>query len=190
MTNDSSNIKSPLLSLAAIALFILPTFMVAKAAATLNWAVVGVVGLTAVCLFIFWQQLAISPRLRLGLVIHGMTLWGTGWIISLMVNAQIGWWLFTAGWLTLSFGLFMTGINQYKAQPASALSGLALFAGLWPVLFSTAMPTLFLESLTPATQLGIMFLFAIGWISIGSALAPSEPQPVREAGMAKLSSSA
>ncbi len=119
----------------------------------------------------YWmlQNSSLKRQLGLGLVINGMAFWGIGWMLILLVDPIVGWWVYVAGWAALSIGFIIYGaVEANKHNLPNWVVGI-LMLGLLPVAAEIASPYRFATELKAGSQLLIMFAFSFGWIMIGSA---------------------
>jgi len=122
--------------------------------------------------FSYWilQNSSLKRQLGLGLVINGMAFWGIGWMLILLVDPIVGWWVYVAGWAALSIGFIIYGAVEASKQNLPNWVVAILMLGLLPVSAELASPYRFATELKAGSQLLIMFAFSFGWIMIGYAL--------------------
>ncbi len=121
--------------------------------------------------FISYWMLQNSPlkrQLGLGLVINGMAFWGIGWMLILLVDPIVGWWVYVAGWTALSIGFIIYGAVEANKHNLPNWVVVILMLGLLPVTAEIASPYRFATELKAGSQLLVMFAFSFGWIMIGS----------------------
>jgi len=112
----------------------------------------------------------LKRQVSLGLVINGMSFWGIGWILILLVNPIVGWWVYMVGWLSLSLGLCTYGSVEVRERKLPNETVILLLLGLIPVTAEFASPYRFANDLAASSQLFVMLFFSIGWILIGYTL--------------------
>lgn len=120
----------------------------------------------------YWmlQNSSLKRQLGLGMVINGMAFWGLGWILILLVDPIVGWWVYVAGWVALSIGFLIYGAVEASNRGLPNYVLVILLLGLLPVTAELASPYRFATEMKAGSQLLIMFAFSFGWIMIGSAL--------------------
>ncbi|KAA3657478.1 MAG: hypothetical protein DWQ04_27960 [Chloroflexi bacterium] len=120
----------------------------------------------------YWilQNSPLKRQLGLGLVINGMAFWGMGWVLILLVDPIVGWWVYVAGWAALSIGFLIYGAVEASKQNLPNWVLVIFMLGLLPVTAELASPYRFATELKAGSQLLIMFAFSFGWIMIGYAL--------------------
>ena len=115
------------------------------------------------------QNSPLKKQLGLGMVINGMVFWGVGWMIILLVDPIVGWWVYVAGWLALSIGFLIYGAVEANKRQLPNYAFALLLLGLLPVMVELASPYRFATELKASGQLLVMFAFSFGWILIGLA---------------------
>ncbi len=116
--------------------------------------------------------------LRLGSVVFGVAFWGMGWMMMLMMEATVGWWIFICGWTLLSLGLISYGAADIQKRNLPSWATYMLLVGILPVIVEFAVPYHFATAVIPITQLLIMFAYSFGWVLMGRGL--SVPSPAQE----------
>ena len=119
----------------------------------------------------YWilQNSSLKRQLGLGMVINGMAFWGIGWILILLVDPIVGWWVYVAGWSALSIGFLIYGAVEASKNNLPNWVLAILMLGLLPVTAEIASPYRFATEFKAGSQLLIMFAFSFGWIMIGYA---------------------
>jgi len=112
----------------------------------------------------------IKKQVGLGLFINGMGFWGIGWLLILLLNPMVGWWVYIAGWLALSLGFIIYGAEEARSRRLPNWMSAILLLGLLPVAAEIASPYRFAEQLHSGQQLLVMLTFSFGWIMIGYIL--------------------
>ena len=109
----------------------------------------------------------------LGSVIFGITFWGIGWVMMVMLEATVGWWVFISGWTLLSLGLIIFGAADIQKRNLPSWTVLPLLIGIFPVLIRIALPYHFATDIIPLYQMLLMFSYSFGWAILGHALSTS-----------------
>jgi len=99
----------------------------------------------------------------------GATIWEVGWVLMILVDKQLGWGVFMAGWLLLSVGLFMLGMANIQRAYLSRSIVMLLTVGFIPALAELANPYFF-ASIPAVGQIGLMLVYSFGWVLLGKAL--------------------
>lgn len=130
--------------------------------------------------FIISQSLSTSKLMRivgLGSVVFGIAFWGMGWVMMLMMETTVGWWVFICGWTLLSLGLIAYGAADIQKRNLPRWTTYLLLVGILPVIVEIAIPYHFATAVIPITQLLIMFAYSFGWVLMGRGLSvPSHAQ--------------
>lgn len=120
--------------------------------------------------YLLTRATQLNRRVGVGLVINGVALWGIGWMSMQLLANSVGWWIFTAGWILLSFGLIVIGTADF-ANAMTPSYAIVLLLGLWPLLVELLHPY-HVATLSGPIQLFMMFATVLGWIFFGIGATP------------------
>ncbi|MCP4429125.1 MAG: hypothetical protein GY803_31960 [Chloroflexi bacterium] len=164
----------------SVALFILPigymynAKLISAAFIVTLLFLLGAAGLYAVGRF------SLPSKRGFAAIILGATIWEVGWAMMVLIDKQVGWGIFVVGWLILSLGLFLLGVNNIQRSFMSRWHIMPLILGFCPALAEIANPYFF-TGIPPWAQIALMILYSLGWILSGQALALISDEKPREA---------